>query len=223
MWRFYRFVVHHDYALEWMRAKVRACLGYEAERPNSWMDGEQSAARLRLDKLFSNQFYDYVDKMMFKDFLHPIITFLKKNLVFAAGPEATQSGKPILVQILETKNFLPKIFEPVVLLRPSGNIFTYTVPGVPLLLGGASQAVAWAFTGVLTDRSNIEQIETLGNKFYHHGSETWIRLQNVSYSILVKGEEPRECKFVHSTYGTLYEKHQSFDGGKVSEYIARWH
>jgi hypothetical protein len=48
MWRFYRFVIQHDYLLEWMRAKVRATLGYEAEKPSSWMDGEQSAPRLRL-------------------------------------------------------------------------------------------------------------------------------------------------------------------------------
>jgi len=25
-----------------MRAKIRATMGYEAERPNAWMDGEQS-------------------------------------------------------------------------------------------------------------------------------------------------------------------------------------
>ena len=55
---------------------------------------------MRLDKLFSNQFYDYVDKLMFRDFLHPIMTFLKKNLVFAAGREASKSGRPILIQIL---------------------------------------------------------------------------------------------------------------------------
>jgi hypothetical protein len=65
------------------------------------LDGRvQSAVRLRLDKLFSNQFYDYDDKMMYKDFLHPIMTFLKKNLVFAAGREANKSGRVILMQIL---------------------------------------------------------------------------------------------------------------------------
>ena len=90
-------MVQHDYSLEWMRAKIRASLGYEAEKPSSWMDGEQAAARLRLDKLFSNQFYDYVDKMMFKDFLHPVMTFLKKNVVFAAAGPITQNGKPLLV------------------------------------------------------------------------------------------------------------------------------
>jgi len=66
LWRFFRYLVQHDYAYEWMRAKVRSGLGYESERPNSWMDGDNSAARLRLDKLFSNQFYEYVDQLMFK-------------------------------------------------------------------------------------------------------------------------------------------------------------
>ena len=100
IWRFVRFVVQHDYAFEWMRAKIRAGLGYEAERPNAWMDGEHQAERLRLDKLFSNQFYDYVDKLMFKDFLYPIMTFLRRNTVLALSGELTESGKPILVQSL---------------------------------------------------------------------------------------------------------------------------
>jgi hypothetical protein len=223
MWRFFRFLLQHDYALEWMRAKIRASLGYEAERPNAWMDGEQAAGRLRLDKLFSNQFYDYVDNMMFRDFLHPIMTFFRKNLVFAAGGVITQSGRPILVQYIENKNLLNKTFEPIVYTHPEGNIFAYTIPGLPLLLAGSSSRVSWAFTGVLMDRSNIEQIETLGSKFFHHDSETWIKLNNITEIVKVKGEEPFECKFVHSTYGTLYEKHTSSDGGKVSEYIARWH
>ena len=78
------------------------------------MDGEQSEARLRLDKLFSNQFYDYVDTLMFRDFLHPVMTFLKKNVVFAATGAITKSGKPILIQYIEHKNLMNKIFLPVV-------------------------------------------------------------------------------------------------------------
>jgi hypothetical protein len=37
-------------------------------------------------------------------------------------------------------------------------VFTYTIPGVPLFMGGTSSKMSWAFTGVLVDRSNIEQI-----------------------------------------------------------------
>ncbi len=83
-----------------MRAKIRSALGYEAEKPNAWMDGEQSAVRLRLDKLFSNQFYDYVDTLMFRNFLHPIMTFLQKNFVIAVNGQLTRSGKPILLQYI---------------------------------------------------------------------------------------------------------------------------
>ncbi len=79
------------------------------------MDGDQSAPRLRLDKLFSNQFYEYVDQLMFRDFLHPFLTFLKKNVVFAAAGPITESGKPILVQYIESKNMREKVFLPVVL------------------------------------------------------------------------------------------------------------
>lgn len=100
MWRFFRYLVQNDYAYEWMRAKIRATLGYEAERPNSWMDGENDAKRLRLDKLFSNQFYDYIDKLMFKDFMYPLLTFFKTNTVIALSGRASQSGKPILLQSL---------------------------------------------------------------------------------------------------------------------------
>lgn len=97
-----------------MRAKIRASLGYEAERPNAWMDGENGQERLRLDKLFSNQFYDHMDKLMFKDFLYPIMTFMKQNTILALSGKMTESGKPIIVQSLETHNYLPEVFQPYV-------------------------------------------------------------------------------------------------------------
>ena len=97
-----------------MRAKIRSALGYEAEKPNAWMDGDQSAARLRLDKLFSNEFYDYVDKLMFKDFLFPLMTFLKKNVVVGLDGSLTASGKPILLQYIESRNILDEVFKPIV-------------------------------------------------------------------------------------------------------------
>lgn len=46
-------------------------------------------------------------------------------------------------------------------------------------------------------------------------------MKNVSSQIDVKDAEPFTCSFMHSSYGTLYEKHNA--SGKVSEYIARWH
>jgi len=87
------------------------------------------------------------------------MTFLKKNVVFAATGSITESGKPILIQYIENKNLMDKIFLPVVFQhRQAGSIFAYTLPGIPLLLAGTNSKISWAFTGVLIDRSNIEQI-----------------------------------------------------------------
>ena len=68
------------------------------------MDGEQSAKRLRLDKIFSNEFYAYLDKLMFKDFLFPLMTFLKKNVVVGLEGSLTTSGKPMILQFIESRN-----------------------------------------------------------------------------------------------------------------------
>lgn len=53
------------------------------------MDGETGSERLRLDKLFSNQFYEYLDTLMFKDFLYPIMSFIRKNTVVAMSGKLT--------------------------------------------------------------------------------------------------------------------------------------
>lgn len=65
---------------------------------------------------------------------------------------------------------------PIILLDDKNDIFTYTIPGIPLLFAGSNSQIAWGFTGVLVDRSNVEQIETINNKFYNHDTEEWIPL-----------------------------------------------
>lgn len=121
------------------------------------MDGENSAPRLRLDKLFSNQFYEYVDKLMFKDFLYPLMTFLKSNTILIAPGKTTKSGKPILIQSVETHNYMPTVFEPVKFWKvfAKDHFFTYTIPGLPILFAGSYGDFAWSFSGVLVDRTNI--------------------------------------------------------------------
>lgn len=76
---------------------------------------------------------------MFRDFLYPIMTFLEQNTVIALNGQLTESGKPILLQSLETHNYMSEIFKPVIL-RKEGDkdIFSYTIPGVPLLFAGSN-------------------------------------------------------------------------------------
>ena len=49
------------------------------------------------------------------------------------------------------------------------------------MFAGSSESFAWAFTGVLLDRSNVEEIEIVGDKFYNHETEEWIKLDSQEF------------------------------------------
>jgi acyl-homoserine lactone acylase PvdQ len=149
-----------------MRAKMRISYGYEIQRPNSWMDGQQREDRLRLEKLYSNEYLDSLEDLMHRDFLYPLVTTLRKNVVLAASGTFTKSGKPILFNVIEARNYPTKIFFPVELILDGETFFSFTIPGLPLLLSGSSNNIAWAFSGTLIDRTNVEQIETTGMRFF---------------------------------------------------------
>jgi len=67
-------------------------------------------------------------------------------------------------------------------------VFSFTVPGLPLLLAGSNKDIAWAFTGIVVDRTNIEQLEISKFKYFEENSERWIKVKNVTQNIKVKGE-----------------------------------
>lgn len=54
---------------------------------------------------------------MFQDFLHPIITFLRKNTVIAMNGTLTESGKPLLLQSIETHNYVEEVFKPIIMVQ----------------------------------------------------------------------------------------------------------
>jgi hypothetical protein len=43
---------------------------------------------------------------MFKDYLYPLMTFFKSNIIVIAPSKITQSNQSILVQLLSTYNYL---------------------------------------------------------------------------------------------------------------------
>lgn len=77
------------------------------------MDGQQREDRLRLEKLYSNEYLDSLEDLMYRDFLYPLVTTLRKNIVLAASGTYTKSGKPALFNIIEARNYPTKIFFPV--------------------------------------------------------------------------------------------------------------
>ena len=90
-----------------------------------------------------------------------------------------------------------------------------------MLLSGSSKNVAWAFSGILIDRTNVEQIETTGMRFFDEDNERWVKIKKVEDSIKVKGKEDHNVTYYWSKEGPLISKSES--KSKIREFIVKWH
>jgi len=78
----------------------------------------------------------------------------------------SKSGEPLLYASLNTRNYNVDVFFPVVIKISGTDVFSFTVPGLPLLLTSSTKDVAWAFTGIMVDGTNIEQLEISKFKYF---------------------------------------------------------
>lgn len=63
-----------------------------------------------------------------------------------------------MISRLKTRNINMDVFFPVEMNIAGKTAFAFTLPGLPLLLTGATDDIAWAFTGILIDRTNVETL-----------------------------------------------------------------
>ena len=71
------------------------------------------------------------------------------------------------------------------------------------------------------DRTNVEQIETTGMRYFDEENERWVKIRKIEDSIKVKGEEDYNVSYHWSQEGPLIQKSDS--KSKIKEYIVKWH
>jgi len=158
--------------------------------------------------------------MIFRDYLYPLITTIRSNEVVAVSPAYSKSGQPLLYNSISTRNYNVDVFFPITMKIDGSEVFSFTIPGLPLLFAGSTKDVAWAFTGIMVDRTNIEQIEISKYKYFEEESERWIKVKNITQAIKVKGEEDYINNFYWTEQGPLVSNPSS--DAKVREYFIKW-
>lgn len=162
-----------------------------------------------MEKLYSNDYLDELEDVIYRDFLYPFMTAIKENEVVAVSGDHCKNGNPILINMLKTRNLNVDIFLPVILHVNGKEIFAFTLPGLPLLLAGSSTEVAWAFTGILVDRTNVESLEISKYKYFDELAEKWIKVKNITENIKVKGEEDYIVRYYLTEHGPLFRPPKS--------------
>jgi len=119
---------------------------------------------------------------------------------WAMSGKLTASGKPLLASDPHLDLRVPNLWYRLGLQTETHQVYGVTIPGVPGVVIGRNDQVAWAFTNSAVD--NVDQILI---------SKTDPSLISRKELIAVKGEEPREFLFTDSPWGPVLSE----DGADV--------
>ena len=113
------------------------------------------------------------------------------NWVLSGG--RTNTGKPLLANDMHLGMTIPSIWFENHLIGGDMNVTGVSLPGVPCVIAGHNQQIAWGFTNGFTDVQDlfIEHIQRQddGRVLYEYQGE-WLEAQVVQEIIKVKGEDP---------------------------------
>jgi penicillin amidase len=125
-------------------------------------------------------------------------TGMGSNSWVVAG-RRTASGKPLLCNDPHLLFGLPALWYPVALHGPAHRVIGGTMPGVPAVLIGRNEHLAWGFTAVMADDGDYyrETLDPRGGQFLRDGR--WCPIEIVEEEFRVRGRRDavrRDLRYV---------------------------
>lgn len=178
------------------------------------------------------------------DFLH--LGWWRKDVLqgsnnWVVSGKLTQTGKPLLANDPHLMISVPPIWMEMGLECPGFKTRGVTIPGVPLIVIGHNDRIAWGVTNSYADVQDlfIEKIEWNNNTYFRKG--IWKRLTFRTEVIKVRGQKNPEileipwteegpiltpfiltCELPVSLRWTIYEGDQSFEGLYLINKAKNW-
>ncbi len=120
----------------------------------------------------------------------------------------TESGKPLLANDPHLGISLPPVWFEVHLVCPEFNVIGVSFPGVPSVIIGHNEFIAWGETNSYADVQDLylERLDPAGNMYLDH--EGWKPLLKIEEMIKVKGEkEPVKVEMKWTERGPIITPH----------------
>jgi penicillin amidase len=142
---------------------------------------------------------------------------------WAVNGTKSETGAPILCNDMHLSRDVPAIwYQAHLVAADTGrNIYGFVPPGVPLIIAGHTEYVAWGFTNVAADvidwyYYNINPVNP--NEYWYNG--TWHTFEEETTVIVVKGEAPYYHTIRRSVHGPI----MSDVGTNYNDYVIaqRW-
>jgi penicillin amidase len=141
--------------------------------------------------------------------------------VISSGKSTTD--KPILANDPHLGHGAPGIWYEAHLVTPSMNVSGAFLPGIPYVVIGATEHVAWGFTNVMADDADfyIEKLNPANPNQYEYMGR-WEDMQIREQVIKVKGAEDVNVKVRLTRHGPIIDEVNDFDEPKNTALSMRW-
>lgn len=141
---------------------------------------------------------------------------------WAVGPGKSSTGYPILANDPHLELTLPSIWYQVQLHAPGINVCGVSLPGIPSVIIGFNEHIAWGVTNVDADVYDLYKIKfkDASREFYFHANE-WKPTTKREELIYVKGElQPVKENIIYTHHGPVTEF--SSTKSAVPDLAVRW-
>lgn len=132
------------------------------------------------------------------------VAFPQQSNGWVIAGERTESGKPLLANDPHLEINLPPIWYEMHLICPTLNAIGVTIPGVPWIIIGHNDFIAWGVTNSTVDTQDlyIERFNRSGDMYWDKGE--WKSLMKTEELIRVKGnEEPERMDVLWTSRGPI--------------------
>jgi penicillin amidase len=149
------------------------------------------------------------------------VSAARASNAWVIGGSRTRSGKPILANDMHLALRAPSLWYLAALHGGGFNVAGMTLPGVPVVIAGHSDRVAWGFTNAVVDDVDffVEQVDPADSTRYRTpgGSEPFVVRHD---TIRVKGEPPVIHRVRTTRHGPVLSDAEKRSGGRVM--AMRW-
>ena len=137
---------------------------------------------------------------------------------WAVSGQKTKSGNPMLANDMHLGLNLPCIWFQMQYNTPDINVFGHTIPGVPMIVTGFNDSIAWGFTNAyrdLVDWYKIKFRDDSRNEYLFDGK--WLATNIIVEEIKIRDKAPFYDTIVYTHHGPIvYDQNFSKDGEKLN-------
>ncbi len=144
---------------------------------------------------------------------------------WAVGPSKTQSGRPILCNDPHLNLTLPAYYYEMQIVTPSFNVYGTSFPGIPSIVFGFNDSIAFGFTNSqrdVADYYNIRFRDSTMNEYWFNGK--WIKSTKKIESIKIRGEKTFFDTVAYTVFGPVeWDRSRPLPDSRKETYPAlRW-